>query len=248
MKEDMLKPVYIMWQEGVEDRYIDAVEDGVLAVFRTVGISAVPDLLVRRKGAWREDAMTMPDGSIVVGAGVSAWVAAARSASAVQGYLNASHLLDLLKRDPWPQNTHPHYSILVVREDIYRHRVDKDGKTHNDLVSGLARGGIGAVVTNSGAYKTESDRMQSVAFSVMHEMGHIFGLFLPLAPSGRTQAIETHEVYGTHCSNPCVMMRGTYEALDIAHHLRSQPFCRLCKIELSAYFFPPPISSEVVTP
>lgn len=142
------------------------------------------------------------------------------AASAKDGYLNAGRILDCLGEDK------NQYTVVVVQSPLYFVRSYADGtsKVVDDII-GLARDGVGCVMTTAGCGGgSSSDHEEYMYFLSSHEFGHVCGLI----PEGRTVRVKAYKDYGTHCTNLCNMMLGMPKTEVMKETLRKRLFCNLC--------------------
>lgn len=141
------------------------------------------------------------------------------------GYLNGDVIINCLKNEMFADQ----YTLVAVPERLYSTR--KSGKIE---VAGLGQRGVGAVMTVAGCIAQPDDYQEDYCrFLSAHELGgHAFGL----VPEIRTADVYTHEDYGKHCTQLCVMLLGPEKKMEMRSSLRQKLFCDLCQADLRQYF------------
>lgn len=224
------KPVYLIHQEGVDQRGVRAVQEGVQEVLTIAGVSDAVD--VRNFGVWRHHSYC-EGGELKKYHSVDWYVAEGRRMGRERFggiQLNISTMLWHLLQEPWRQPPHAdHYDVTVVHDDLWA------GGPSNNFVLGAALGD--ALVLSTRRLETIADpvtRIECMRTLTMHELGHVFGLI----PGGRTVNVE--ESLGKHCTNRCIMRQGLRVPDDwIAYtrdRLRYGPFCKVCEWDLQRHF------------
>lgn len=225
-----VKPIVVLWQEGVGREHLQGVFDGIYQTLAIAGLETrdevrtVDDLAgidTRRYVAVEAYGSCWDDRSLT---GDIAWYFShARTGSAYElSYVSGSGLLEALreksffKKEEW-------YQILVTRDAMYQ----VDGEDH-DSIWGLGQSGIGAVISVHPFLRQASAlQRKKITLLTMHECGHMFGLI----PRRRRTAVKQSKKYGRHCAKAtCIMNQSYSEATFLGDARRfSDPFCKLCR-------------------
>lgn len=218
----MIKPIYLMHQEGVEGEHIEAVLEAakrVLAIAKVTNSIQIHNLGVWRNSSWEINSRLTRWNS------VDWYLEHAKKASRNNHQLNAGDLMNLLLVEPWKRN--PHYDIVLTKEDMYFNGAN--------FVIGLAGEGLGTVVSTK-RFEALNPKAQKecIVTETMHELGHVFGLI----PDSRTEGVESS--LGLHCTRRCIMRQGLRVPDDwvsiTRDRLEGHEFCPACMKDLKRFF------------
>jgi predicted Zn-dependent protease len=217
------RPVYVMFDEGVEELEAQAVFDGLSQVMIAAGTPA--HMKVTNFSVWRNANWLDGDGYLTEWNSVDWYIAYTKEQSR-EGQLHGGTLLRLLYSEPW-QEADPHYDIVVTSRDLY------DDDCH--FCIGLAIRGFGTIIsTNRFRGLSMQDAYNCIVTETMHEVGHVFGLV------AETRKSNVERSLGLHCTNRCIMRQGLRVPYDwqaiTADRLEGHEFCGECAHDLKRYF------------
>lgn len=215
----IIKPIYVMNEEGLSELERKAVLEGTEDVLKIAGVE--DRIKIEDLGAWRHEEYQNKGGSLIPYRSVDWYIQKGREASRNKTKLDASTLLDLLvSSDPPFQK----YRILVLKSNI--------GILDIYSVVGLANHWGPGIALSTNRFKDldEETKIGCIKTATMHEVGHIFGL----VPEERTGADYTH------CENKCVMRSWLSSPDDFTKatndRLEYGPFCEPCETQLKEHF------------
>ncbi|MBX6771213.1 MAG: hypothetical protein IRY83_05765 [Chloroflexi bacterium] len=224
----MMKPVSIMWTQGVElseaRLVITAVRDFlrlVYAIGHQAGL-ALPPTTIRPFGTWYIP--SRPEGSPYWG---TPWYVD-NSFDPVRQQVIGARFLDLVREEPW-QKSNPHWDVAVIDHDLIEQLPDHPGDPGDDFAFGVA---IPELATVLSVYRLRGlvrsgQRERALRRLVLQQFGFVLGL----PYRWRTRQIE--EINGRrYCANHCVMQWfGTVEQLARAADRQPEgvPLCDECE-------------------
>ena len=231
-----IRPLHIMWQEGIEPNQLDGVWHGIVKTLQKAEVLSEFKLYSyaagRRKNYKNKDGLLNPHQSLD-------WhIERARQQSKKPGYLNSTVLLNTLAEDP-AYNTDAKYDLVIVREPL--HYSDHSLRT----VDGVGRQKQVAVITigsrlhllqpvanESAAKNLIRKKHFSLATQMLaiHELGHVFGLL----PGTGNKNPNDQELKDAHCLKDCVMY--WQEDAVMYEKIIAEPFCPDCKEKLKQFF------------
>ncbi|TSC83973.1 MAG: hypothetical protein G01um101413_776 [Parcubacteria group bacterium Gr01-1014_13] len=230
-----IRPLHILWQDGIADEVINHVNSGIVGILswaEVLGEILPMHFVQRRQKNWLENGLLAPYQSLD-------WhIELARSNSKLAGHLNSTSLLNSLRENP-TCTTDPRYELVVVNEPLHWH------DTSLRKVGGIGRQEQGAVITahrdlSADRWSEKTQRKKELEFPlsiqmfVMHELGHVFGLF---TKGTAKENPSDDELRQSHCLNECVMYwRDDHE---LNKKIERQPFCPSCLKQLRNYFLEP---------
>jgi hypothetical protein len=233
-----IRPLHILWQEGISDGVLNCV---FLGIMRTLSLAEVlEDFPLRFFTQRRESDWLHKSGKLRAYRSLDWHIQEARICSKLPGHLNSTVLLNSL-RDNQTNQAEPRYELVVVKEPLHWHN------TSLRKVEGIGRHEQGAVLTtyrhsskkNDGSEEEKKKRRLDFSLSmqmlVMHELGHVFGLFTK--GTGKENPTD-EEIKATHCLNDCVMYWQDDDELN--KKIEPHPFCPSCLEKLKEYFVEPP--------
>lgn len=236
MSYPKIRPLHILWQEGITDGALNCVFLGIL---RTLSLAEVlENFPVRPFVQRRQKDWLRKSGRLREYRSLDWHIQEARIKSRLTGHLNSTALLNSLRNDP-AYKTDPRYELVVVNEPLHWH------DTSLRKVGGVGRQEQGALVTTyrhppatneseESKKKRQSEFSLSIQMFVMHELGHVFGLFTK--GTGKENPSD-EELKASHCLNECVMYwRDDPELNKI---IEGRPFCLSCLEKLKDYFLEP---------
>jgi predicted Zn-dependent protease len=219
-----LRPVFVMFQDGISQVQIEVVLSSINMVLLNAGVNNL--IRVTNFGVWRNSGY-QKNGKLLPYQSVDWYIARGFQESRNNHQAYVREILVQLWNEPWQIET-PHYDVVVLHSDIY--------DDNCNFVIGSAIKGFGMVISiNRFEGLEHSIQIECIKTEVMHEVGHVFGL----VPNTRTSNIT--ESLGRHCTNQCVMRQG----LAVPHawiryskeRLSSkQAFCSQCQQDLRNYF------------
>lgn len=226
-----LKPIRISTQGGIGEEHLDGIKRGIRRVL--IRARVAEHIKLNEQWNWRDSDYCDENKTLMPYKSLEWHINMARGASKVLGHLNAKILLNSFLEDP-SYKTDIRYDLAIVNEPLHWSSDD------NRIVIGVGRDGQGAVI--SIAYFTDfllsagEDPKKNSEFQlmtqmlVMHEFGHVFGLF---PGNGKIKPTD-EELRDTHCQNDCVMFWRI--ELERSKRIQSQPFCNSCIVKLKEYF------------
>lgn len=220
----MYRPIYVMCEDGVTDRQLGAVLDGIEEILQLA--RARRQIEVYNFGLWRQPGW-IADNTLQAYQSVDWYVAYGLVKSSRGNQVNAHAIIDALIEEPW-QQAQRHYDVVVLRSDMYDEGCN--------FVIGLALSGLGTVLSINRFLQVEEGlQTECIKTETMHEVGHVFGL----VPDNRNTNVEFS--LGRHCTNRCIMRQGlrlpddwiriTNDRLSSASAL-----CAQCQSNLLEYF------------
>lgn len=219
-----IKPLYVMFQDGIGQDQIAAVMSGINTVLKIAGAESL--IRVVNWGVWRNDGYCA-NGVLQAYQSVDWYVAKGFEKSRNKNQVYVRPIMYRLMDEPW-QEKNPHYEVVVLHSDIYN-----DGC---NFVVGSAIEGFGTIVSIN-RFKNLERQLQAgcIKTTVMHEIGHVFGL-VP-----KTRTINVVKSLGLHCTCQCVMRQGLSVPHDFIKYTEErlatgQVFCPRCQQDLRNYF------------
>jgi predicted Zn-dependent protease len=199
-----MKPVSIMWSQGVDQGeaqiVVSAVREFLRVVYgigHTVGL-AVPPTAIRPFGTWYLP--SVPPGSPYWG---TTWYVET-SYDALRKQVIAPRFLDLVREEPW-QKSNPHWDIAVIDRDLGEGSEGVEGR-RGDFVLGTAVPELATVLSVyrlRGLVRPEQ-RELALRRLVFHHFGQVLGL-----PS-RSRRDDVEAIAGRrYCTNLCLMRRAS---------------------------------------
>lgn len=217
------RPVYVMFDKGVEKWEAKAVFKGLSQVMIAAGTPA--HMKVHNFSVWKNADWLDGKGYLTEWNSVDWYIAYTQQWSR-KDQLHGGTLLRLLYSEPW-QEAEPHYDIVVTSHDLY------DDDCH--FCIGLAIQGFGTVISTARFRGLDTqDAYSCIVTETMHEVGHVFGL----VPENRINNVN--QSLGLHCTNRCIMRQGLKVPHDwqaiTADRLQGHGFCEECSRDLKRYF------------
>ena len=234
-----IKPLHILWQQDIEKEMLRGVFLGIARVLLIAKIFQqfkLEHLGQQRHPYWRSQA-----GALNPNQSLDWHIELARKNSKRVGYLNSVALLNSLEDNP-KHKTQLRYMLTVVNEPL--HWSDTSLRT----VGGIGRKEQGAVITLANhlhllqpvAGENDEDKQKrrvhfwlSTQMLAMHELGHVFGLFIGTGGKDPTD----QELKNAHCLNECVMY--WREEDDLYKKIMGRPFCPSCLEKVKQFFIAP---------
>jgi hypothetical protein len=222
-----IQPLYILEEEGLTQGEQIAITQGVMECLRLAGVTN--RLRVVGLGVWRPIGCRDSRGSLIPRGSIDALLAASPDRKRSEGIICANTLLGEASHTP-RHATESHYFLMAIRRDMGGNMYPLMGNTTPQT---------GAVVStyrlrNGYERLRPTDIEQCLMTIIMHEVGHIFGLW----PAGSGERCYLH-----HCppQNRCVMramFRLDTDALIATRDRVSfgKPFCDGCLANLRQYF------------
>ncbi|MBD3251400.1 hypothetical protein GF380_03020 [Candidatus Uhrbacteria bacterium] len=216
------KPIYVVFQEGVPNVYVQAAMRGMTSVVNLLGVrSGIP---VHNFGVWREPGWRQM-GSLVSEMSVDWYIQQGRGQRRNQIVIEP--ILQAFAQEVWQQHQ-PHYDVLVLHEDLH----PGGGVKGVNFILGCTFRGLASVVSCHQFARMEVDesvRAACMETTVMHEIGHLFGL----CPKTWVDAMDQEAFGGPHCTNRCIMRQRV--AVDgwlelTRDRLEHPPFCQRCYV------------------
>jgi len=220
-----IKPIIVMNEESIASADKDACISGICELLNIVGVNSKIKIIDR--AVWRDKGYK--DGDNLKEYGSVDWYLYKGLEDSRNGkQINAGTILDYMTLNLIKNNSN-HYFTFLLDSDIYN--------ADNNFVIGLARSGIGTVISTHRFQNLEKKlKIECIKTETIHELGHVFGLL----SSERTENVE-HSL-GKHCTNVCVMRQGLYVPDDwikiTEDRLKFGPLCQLCQEDIKKYFFP----------
>ena len=218
-----MKPIYLVIQEGVVADMASVALDGINAVVR----EAQANVQVKNFGVWRhKDWIDMNTGALLPYMSVDWYVEQGRKASRNKRQLYINPISYALISEPW-QKAQPHWDVTVMKDDLY-----DDGC--NFIIGGAIPYHNFVISTYRFRDLDEFWRRECFKTSVMHELGHVFGL-----PNDRQDG-TIEQSLGGHCTNRFIMRQGLVVPRDwlvlTRDRLEHGSFCSTCLSELHQFF------------
>ena len=249
-----IRPLHILWQEGIELEELTGVLSGVAWILSLAGVTfefELKYLAQRRQPDWHQDSVLNPykslDGYIHWShlnphQSLDWYVRWARINSRKAEHLNSKVLLDALGNNP-TYETEPRYELVVVNEPLHF------SSASLQTIGGIARRGQGAIISvhqhlhllqrvwmksRENTLKRKSRFLLSVQMLTMHELGHVFGLF---PGNSKKEDLSDEELEASHCLKDCVMHFRENPERD--KKIADNPFCSECLAKLKQFFIKP---------
>lgn len=220
-----IKPIYVMFEEGVEDFQQHAVLSGIEEVLNLASVRQYFEMM--NFGVWRQSPYQQ-GGQLLPWNSIDWYIQRGRKTSSRTGQLNGNSMIIDLTIEPWKE-AQPHYDVVVLRSDMY------SGDEKTSFVIGLASEGVGTIISvNRFQHLNQLLQTECVTTEVMHELGHVFGII----PKNRSHSVSMS--LGKHCTEICVMRQGLQVPNDwirmTKDRLRYGPYCRFCHEGLQGSF------------
>ncbi len=250
-----IRPLHILWQEGITQEMLQGVFYGVMRILYLAGVFEefkfnLHHLGQQRQPDWHQGSVLNPykslDGYIHWSRlnphrSLDWYIRWARINSKKEKHLNSKALLDALAGNPICK-AELRYELVVVNEPLHL------SSTSQREIGGIARTGQGTVITThdhlhllqslwrrsrKNTQKRQSEFFLSTQMRTIHELGHVFGLF----PGTSKENPSDEEIKKTHCQKNCVM----YWQLntELLKKIELSPFCPDCLEKLKQFFIEP---------
>lgn len=196
-----MKPVSIMWSQGVDPAEAQLVVSAVREFLRLVyGIGhsvglAVPPTAIRPFGTWYIP--SVPQGSPYWG---TTWYVES-SYDSLRKQVVGRRFLDLVRDEPW-QKSNPHWDVAVIDRDLIDGPIETVDDRRGEFVLGTSVPELAAVLS---VYRLRGlVRAEQRELALRRLVFHHFGQVLGLPSRSRHEDVET--VNGRrYCTNGCVM-------------------------------------------
>lgn len=233
-------PLHILRQENIPHEYTDGIWMGIARVLLLAEVYT--EFEIKHLNQRRDRKHISPDGNVLVPHRSLDWyIDIARQESKKDGYLNSLKLLNSLRSHP-TFDKKPRYELVILKEPLH---FSNESQRH---ILGIGRRGQGAVISLSyylpllqpvpgetAEYREKRiyNFLLHTKMLVMHELGHVFGLF---PGTGKTDPTD-QELKESHCQNECVMYWEENAALH--EKIAKKPFCSSCEEKLKQFFITP---------
>jgi predicted Zn-dependent protease len=236
---EMIKPVCVMYQEGIFDLEKKAVMDGVAELLKLGGVESV--IAINDLGEWKSDDYLNSDGTLKKYQSVDWYLHAGtlphltgekrklRLGEHVRdGQVLTDSVLFYLGQSMISRQKN-YYGLIICHED---HNV-KDYDFEYISGQGLKRiGAICSVLRLRNEFLDNKTHYECVKSMVMHELAHAFG-------TPEREGLDPRG--GGHCRNKCVMRLGAPEPInhwiEKSHdRLAYGALCEECHDDLLTYF------------
>ncbi|HLH72741.1 MAG TPA: hypothetical protein VKX96_05610 [Chloroflexota bacterium] len=228
-REAPLKPVSVMWTQGVdhvEAQLVVSTVRELLQLVYTIGNQvglALPTITIRPFGTWYIP--SVPEGTPYWG---TRWYVDTSFDAARQQVIGA-RFLDLVRNEPW-QKSSPHWDVAVIDWDLVDQARAPADESRQPFVLGMTVPELGTVLSVHrlrGLVRAEH-RELALRRLVLQEFGQVLGL-----PSrSRQSGIELAEGR-RFCTNRCVLRPATTVAqlVRVAEQERSDSvmLCEQCR-------------------
>lgn len=217
-----MRPIYVIFQNGVSEYQQKAVLNGIRIVLDEVQVN----VSVKPFGVWRHRNWLLPNGELASHMSVDWYVKVGQEKSQKPGQLHAGAISNVLLDDPW-QRGEPHWDVTVFRTDLYDEGCN--------FVLGEARFNHQCLVSVHRFLDFPAEvQFECIATTVAHELGHVFGLVHKNRKEGTIE-----ESLGSHCTNRCIMRQRLSAPgwIELSRdRLQYGPFCQTCLGELYQFF------------
>ncbi len=221
-----MKPVSIMWTQGVETAeaqlVVTAVRDFlrlVYAIGHEAGL-ALPPTTIRPFGTWYIP--SRPEGSPYWG---THWYVE-NSFDSTRQQVIGTRFLDLVRDEPW-QKSNPHWDVAVIEHDLIDEIPTCADEDRGEFVFGTTVPELAAVLSVyrlRGLVRAEQ-RERGLRRLVLHYFGQILGL-----PSRSRESAIVMLDGRRYCTNRCVMRRAaTVEQLVLLAEQEREDQITLCR-------------------
>lgn len=213
-----IKPLDILWQDGIESRAFTGIIAGLWEILRLAGIAGQLPIVSRGMVALPSFLYHKDKEVLHPKIDIEPFLAIARQQSRRPGFLHAPVILDALRNEPTYKNQ-SRYALLIVKEKIHW---DDPGIYHE--IAGCAYPGDNAVIS-LGSYWPWFNPENFAVFELLtrliaiHELGHVFGL---------------ERIENGHCKNDCAM--SSKVDFEFKQSIQNNPLCPSCLEKLRAYF------------
>ncbi len=235
-----IRPLHILWEENIKMEKLHGIFFGVSKTLMLAGVFQTFDLMF--VGQRRLPGYIDADNRLTPYQSLDWHIDLADKNSEKTGHLNSLSLLDSLRENP-THTAEPRYELTIVSEPIYFNAESKL------TVLGVARKKQGAIASLNhyldntktiAGNNTEKNTKGRYLFYfctqmlIMHELGHVFGLF----PGRGNKNPTDQELAESHCPNiDCVMF---WQAnTDFNKKIQLNPFCPSCLKKLRQFFLEP---------
>jgi hypothetical protein len=220
-----MKPVSIMWSQGVDTSEAEVAVASVREFLRVVyevghrvGL-ALPPTAIRPFGTWYIP--SVPRGSPYSG---TTWYVDT-SFDPLRQQVDGSRFLDLVRDEPW-QKSNPHWDVAVIDRDLTDSVRDGSAGRGREFVLGTS---VPELATVLSVYRLRGlVRSEQREVALRRLVYHYFGEVLGLPSRSRTVAVEgiSKRIY---CTNACVMRHAaTVEQLVRAAEQEGRDGVALC--------------------
>lgn len=252
MKFRNIKLITALWQDGVEEKALDAFNSAIKHFLQLAGV--LPEY--RQAYSYKRGIgyfWLLPFSPI----NTNEFIEKGREESEVEDHLNSAALLGAIIKDP-ANATDPKYNLMLVKEPLHW----KSDSTRS--VGGVGLKNRGAVVTyahlTSLLEQQENERWEDrkkrlalfslfVQMMFWHELGHVAELYPKTGPADPTD----EELKNMHCQNDCVMywqhsddlfnrIKARSDAEAVWSNKKNKifnPFCQECLAKLQEFFIKP---------
>jgi hypothetical protein len=220
-----MKPVSIMWSQGVDTSEAEVAVASVreflrvvYAVGHRVGL-ALPPTAIRPFGTWYIP--SVPKGSPYSG---TTWYVET-SFDANRQQVDGARFLELVRDEPW-QKSNPHWDVAVIDRDLSDSAREPSMGRSREFVLGTS---VPELATVLSVYRlrglVRSEQRESALRRMVY---HFFGEVLGLPSRSRTAAVEAVG-RRSYCTNACVMRHaGTVEQVVRAAEQEGRDGVALC--------------------
>lgn len=196
-----MKPLYIMWTEGVDEKEAQLAIGSAQEVFKVIyaacrkrGFVPFP-ITIRAYGTWLVP--SIPRGAPYWG---TRWYVD-NSYSPLSKQVIGPKFLEIISQEPW-QRSGPHYDIAIIDQDLAAEEMPLPSPGERPFVLGCVLPGVGAVlsVLRLRFVLNEERRFLALRRLAAHNLGHVIG-----APSELRETNVEVSLGERHCTNPCLM-------------------------------------------
>ena len=227
-----MKPLYIMWTEGVDEDEARLAIGAAQEVFKVLygvchkrGFTPFP-ITIRAYGTWVVPSLRR--GTPYWG---TRWYVD-NSYSPLSKQVIGPKFLEIIRQEPW-QRSGPHYDMAIIEQDLAAEEIISPSAGEKPFILSYVLPGVGAVlsVLRLRFVLNEERRFLALRRLVAHNLGHVIG-----APS-KSRETNVEVSFGErHCTNVCLMRHtsGVEELVRLAakEWEGNISFCEECQEDL----------------
>ena len=226
MKHPNIKPLDILWQDGIASRAFAGIITGLWDILQLAGVAN--QLPVVSRGMVPLPSFLDKKEVLKPRVDIEPFLEIARQQSKRSGFLHAAALLNALRNTP-DYKSQERYALLIVQEKIHWDNPDIYSEK-----AGCAFPGYNAVISlaSYGRWFNPQDFGTFLLLTRMvtiHELGHVFRLGITQKSGASHEEIESG-----HCKNNCVMSLNT--GIEFRESIQDNPLCPSCLENFRAYF------------
>lgn len=230
-----IKPLDILWQNGIESYVFSGIIAGVWDTLRLAGVAGELPIFSRGMATYPPFPYQHDQETLHPRIDLEPFLAMAREQSKLPGCLNATVLLNELRRSANYQDK-KRYALIIVKEKIHWSHPNSN---YYGEKGGCAYRGESAVISMNSYLEYWINQIQNFDLFVLatrrttvHELKHIFE---PETTQVTHPTGDVHQdMLDAHCKNACAMRLNV--DIEFYQTIQNNPLCPSCLEKLRAYF------------